>query len=108
MLTKLDRIAEIAKEKPKEKFTSLMHLIYEDMLKYCHHELDKNKATGADKVTKDEYEANLEDSIKELLIRMKSHRYRPQPVRRVYIPKAESKKFSKLVGKPPRKDPRGM
>lgn len=31
MLTKLERIAEIAKEKPKEKFTSLMHLIDEKM-----------------------------------------------------------------------------
>lgn len=96
MLTKLDRIAEIAKERPKEKFTSLMHLIDEDMLKYCHHELDRNKATGADKVTKDEYEEKLDDNIKELLIIMKNHQYRPQPVKRVYIPKAESNKMRPL------------
>jgi group II intron reverse transcriptase/maturase len=96
MLTKLDRIAEIAKERPKEKFTSLMHLIDEDMLKYCHHELDRNKATGVDKVTKDEYEAKLDDNIKELLTIMKNHQYRPQPVRRVYIPKVESNKMRPL------------
>ena len=52
MLTKLDRIAEIAKEKPKEKFTSLMQLIDEDILKYCHDELDRNKATGSKLVGK--------------------------------------------------------
>jgi RNA-directed DNA polymerase len=48
-----------------------MHLIDDDMLKYCHHELDRNKATGVDKVTKDEYEAKLDDNIKELLTIMK-------------------------------------
>jgi hypothetical protein len=65
-LTKLDRIAQIAKERPKEKFTSLMHLIDEDMLKYCNNELDRKKATGIDKVTKDEYETTLDNNIKEL------------------------------------------
>lgn len=92
MLTKLERIAQIAKERPKEKFTSLMHLVNEDMLKSCHHELERNKATGIDKVTKDEYEANLDDNIKELVTNMKSHKYKPQPVRRAYIPKVESGK----------------
>lgn len=92
MLTKLDRIAEIAKEKPKEKFTSLAHLINEEMLKMCHEELDRNKATGVDKITKDEYGTNLDDNIKDLLNRMKAHKYKPQPVRRVYIPKDDKGK----------------
>lgn len=96
MLTKLDRIAEIAKERPKEKFTSVMHLIDEDMLKSCHHEIDRNKATGVDKVTKDEYEANLDYNIKDLLARMKNHKYKPQPSRRTYIPKAEPGKVRPL------------
>jgi len=92
MSTKLDRIAEIAKEKPKGQFTSLIHLIDKEMLKQCHKELDGNKAIGIDNVTKQEYEANLEENIDNLIISMKNHTYRPQPVKRVYIPKANSEK----------------
>ncbi|MBU3221104.1 reverse transcriptase, partial [Clostridium algidicarnis] len=54
--------------------------------------LSGNKATGVDKVTKKEYEANLEGNIDDLLNRMKVFKYRPQPVRRVYIEKAGSNK----------------
>ncbi len=39
MQTKLARIAEIAKEKPKEQFTSLYHLLNEELLTQCHREL---------------------------------------------------------------------
>lgn len=48
MSTKLERIAEIAKEKPKEKFTSLIHLIDKEMLMQCHKEFKGNKAIGID------------------------------------------------------------
>ncbi len=53
--TKLARIAQISKEKPKEVFTSIYHLLNEEMLKLCHKELDGKKATGIDGVTKAEY-----------------------------------------------------
>ena len=35
MLTKLAKIAELAKAKPKEQFTSLAHLINEELLEFC-------------------------------------------------------------------------
>jgi len=92
MYTKLERIAEIARNKPKDKFTSLMHLVNKEMLIICHNELGGNKATGVDKVTKEEYGANLEANIDDLLVRLKSFKYKPQPVRRVYIDKAGSDK----------------
>jgi Retron-type reverse transcriptase len=69
-----------------------MHLVNKEMLTMCHYELSGNKATGVDKVTKEEYEANLEVNIDNLLIRMKAFKYRPQPVKRVYIDKQGSKK----------------
>ena len=50
-----------------------------------------NKASGVDEVTKDKYGLNLEENIDDLLKRMKSFSYRPQPVRRTYIPKANGK-----------------
>ena len=54
METKLVRIAEISATSKHPIFTSVYHLINEDMLKQCHKELDGNKAVGIDKVTKDE------------------------------------------------------
>ena len=45
------------------------------------------KASGIDKVTKEQYAENLEGNLENLIIRMKKHSYRSQPVRRVYIPK---------------------
>jgi len=85
--TKLSRIAEIAKAKPNEKLTSLAHLINPELLEICHKEADGRKATGIDQVTKEEYGKNLEENLENLVARMKQHAYRPQPVRRVYIPK---------------------
>ena len=87
METKLARIAQIAKERPKEKFTSLAHLINEEMLLECHNDLKANKAAGVDEVIKAEYEENLQEKIKRLHESLKDMTYIPQPVRRVYIPK---------------------
>ena len=42
-------------------------------------------------MTKEEYGRNLEENIKELIGRMKSFKYIPQPVRRTYIPKPNGK-----------------
>ena len=89
MKTKLARIAEIAKVKPKEQFTSLYHLLNKEMLLECHAGLDANKASGIDQVTKAEYERNIEENINSLVERLKRKGYRPQPVRRTYIPKDE-------------------
>ena len=72
METKLVRIAEISATSKHPIFTSVYHLINEDMLKQCHKELDGNKAVGIDKVTKDEYGKNLDRNIKELVQRLKN------------------------------------
>jgi RNA-directed DNA polymerase len=87
METKLARIAEIAKNKPKEVFTSLYHNLNKEMMLKCHNELSANKASGVDEVTKEEYSKNLEENIEKLVERLKKHSYKPQPVRRIYIPK---------------------
>lgn len=90
--TKLEEIAKVAKERPQERFTSLAHLINVEMLRTCHKEMDGKKATGVDRVSKEAYGENLEENLKDLVRRMKQHSYRPQPVRRVYIPKPGSDK----------------
>jgi RNA-directed DNA polymerase len=87
METKLARIAEIARTKPKEVFTSLYHYLNEEMFIQCHNELSADKAAGIDEVTKEEYIKDLEANIINLVERLKKHSYKPQPVRRMYIPK---------------------
>ena len=71
--------------------TLINHVNYET-LKAEHKRQKKNKAVGVDEVTKEEYEKNLDENIKDLLRRMKQFSYRPQPVRRAEIPKANGKK----------------
>ena len=90
--TKLAKIAEIAKGKPKERFTSLAHLMDEALLTECHRELKSRKATGIDSVTKEAYEINLTDNISRLHQAMRTMAYKPQAVKRTYIPKAGSTK----------------
>ena len=91
MATKLDRISEMSASNPKMVFTSLYHLINEDLLRECHRELNGRKATGVDNVTKAEYEANLDENLKYLVERLKQKNYKPQPSLRVYIPKVNGK-----------------
>ena len=90
METKLRRIAEIAKTKPKERFTSLVHLINAETLMQSHNNMKAGRASGIDNVTKYEYEADLKENIEDLVGRMKRNAYKPQPARRVYIPKPGS------------------
>ena len=92
MATKLTLIANRAKGDSELRFTSLAHHLNEGFLQECYFELKRNKAVGIDGVTFGEYGERLEDNIKDLVERLKARRYRPQPVRRVYIPKGKGKK----------------
>lgn len=91
MSTKLLSLTQRARENPKQRYISLIHLLTEDFLTQCFMELERDKAPGVDGVTAKEYEANLEENLKGLITRLKEWKYRPQPVRRVYIPKPNGK-----------------
>lgn len=91
METKLAIIAKVAEERPKEKFTSLYHLLNKEMLLQCHNELSGNKAVGVDEVTKAEYEENLGQNIEVLVMKLRNHSYKPQAAKRIYIPKGNGK-----------------
>ena len=90
--TKLHRIAEKARKEPSFKFTSLYHLLNEELLRGCFKGLRKDAAAGIDKMTKDIYAENLDANLSELIERLKRMVYIPQPVRRKYIPKPGSTK----------------
>lgn len=92
METKLTRIAELAKTKPKIKLQTLMHVIDEKYLQECHRNMAGRRAAGIDEVTKEQYGENLGRNVALLLAKMKRQAYKPQPVKRVYIPKADGRK----------------
>ena len=69
----------------------LMHNVNEQSLMAEHREQSRRKATGIDGVDKAQYDENAEENIRGLVERMKKFQYKPQPVRRTYIPKANGK-----------------
>ena len=91
MGTKLERISQLSTENPEMVFTSIGHLINKELLKECHEEMDGDKAVGIDGVTKEEYGKNLEENLESLVGRLKKKSYKPQPARRVEIPKDKGK-----------------
>ena len=66
---------------------SVMHHVNVETLAEEHRRQKTGKAAGVDKVTKLEYDKNLQRNLEDLIACMKSFSYRPQPVRRTYIPK---------------------
>jgi len=86
--TALQRITRIAKSNRMYKFRSLASLLDERYLAECFTQLKRGKAAGVDGVDADEYEEHLLGNLASLVERMKKRKYKPQPVRRVYIPKA--------------------
>lgn len=94
--TKLASIAQVARRDKKAKFNSLAYLMNRSTLKESFRRLDKSAAPGIDRVTKEEYEQNLESNIDNLIERLKKGSYRPLPVRRKYIPKIGSNKLRPL------------
>lgn len=91
MATKLARISQLSSENPDMVFTSVGHLINKELLKECHEKMDDGKAVGIDGVTKEEYGENLDENLDRLVERLKKKSYRPQPARRVEIPKENGK-----------------
>ena len=85
------KVMERAKQDPKAQFTSLAHLLDAEALTRAFHRLRKNAAVGVDGITVEQYGSNLQANIQALHQRMKTGRYRHQPIRRVHIPKDKGK-----------------
>lgn len=73
------------------KLQTLIHKVNEETLKEQHRKQQKNKASGIDGITKEQYDEDLNNNLNNLVKRMKSFSYKPLPVRRTYIPKANGK-----------------
>jgi len=67
MTTGLERINQVVREHTDRKLQTLMHMVNAQTLRGVHNRRDKNKAYGIDKVTKMEYDANIEENLNNLL-----------------------------------------
>src|SRR6516165_5085536 len=100
------RLAQKATEQKAHRFTNLYDLLtWEPLLIWAFHTLMTNRGSrtagidGMDKRTAIKHQADI---LMELRAELKARAYRPQPVRRVYIPKANGKQRS--LGIPTLKD----
>ena len=91
--TKLLQIAERARRDSKARFSSLFHLLNEELLRECFQQLSVSSVAGVDEITKAGYAEELEANLPDLVGRLHRMAYRPQPVRRVYIPKPGTDKL---------------
>jgi len=96
--TQLKRIAWLSAQDKTKTFSNLMHHVNVGSLRACYHLLDGRKATGVDGITKGQYGEDLTANLETLIAKMKTMSYRPQPVRRVNIPKLGQEGKTRRLG----------
>ena len=84
-------VREAAKKDKGLRFTALLHHVTPALLHDSFYSLQREAAAGVDEVTWQEYEQGLQERLGDLHGRVHRGAYRAQPVRRVYIPKADGK-----------------
>jgi len=87
----LERIRQVARQKKKDKFTTLLHHMSADHLEQAFLELKEDAAAGVDGLKWQDYAADLERNLEDLHARVHRGAYRAQPSRRVYIPKPDGR-----------------
>jgi len=93
MGTALEGIRQTAKGRRDAKFSGLLHHIYAvERLEAAYHALRRDAAAGVDGQTWQSYGQDLGSNLLDLSDRLARGGYRPQPVKRVYIDKADGSK----------------
>jgi RNA-directed DNA polymerase len=86
----LGRVRQAAEGQQGVRFTALLHHIYAiDTLRAAFQGLERDAAPGVDGETWEHYGQELEARLAELSDRVRRGAYRPQPVRRAYVPKRD-------------------
>ena len=85
----LRRVRQAAKRDAHLRFTALFHHLSLEVLGESFYQLERDAAPGIDGVTWHGYKANLGENLRALHARIHQGRYRTQPLRRAYIPKAD-------------------
>jgi len=88
----LERVRRVAKEDGRQRFTALLHHVYNlDRLRDAYLALKRDASAGVDGETWRHYGEALEVNLADLAGRVKRGAYRAQPVRRVHIPKPDGR-----------------
>jgi len=90
------KLSQWATEDLAKRFTDLYSLLCNEVwLRVAHHSVNTNQGretAGIDGETMSQFNGNLVGNLEELRAQLKAKTFEPQPVRRVYIPKANGKK----------------
>jgi group II intron reverse transcriptase/maturase len=92
LLPHLERVNAAAHRAARARFTALLHHVDEAALERAFRRQKRRASAGVDGITVSAYEQDLAANLRELCARVHTGRYRPQPVRRVHIPKADGGK----------------
>ena len=84
----LDRVRQLAQRDKEMQFTALLHHINPQSLKAAYWALNPKAAKGIDGVAWKDYGKDLDANIEDLHRRIHQGAYRPSPIRRTFIPKA--------------------
>lgn len=84
------RIRQVARRDKRQRFTALLHHVYDiERLRAAFFALKREAAAGVDGETWRHYREELESNLQDLSGRLKRGAYRARPVRRVFIPKSD-------------------
>lgn len=89
MPSNLARVNATVRSAAHTRITALLHHVEAEALERAFRRQKRQASAGVDGITVADYEQNLDANIQDLYARVHTGRYRPQPVRRVYIPKAD-------------------
>ncbi|MFQ5668391.1 MAG: group II intron reverse transcriptase/maturase [Candidatus Binatia bacterium] len=88
----LERIRGAARKDRRQRFTALLHHVYDlRRLQHAYSGLKRDAAAGVDGETWRHYGENLEANLQDLSGRLQRGAYRARPVRRTFIPKADGR-----------------
>ncbi len=88
----LERVRQAAVRDKKQRFTALLHHVYDaERLRAAYFALKRDAAAGIDGETWRHYGENLEANLQDLAGRLKRGAFRAKPVKRAYIPKADGR-----------------
>ena len=86
-----DQVRRQAETGEKRKLTNLFNHLRVDLMREVFYRLKRKAAPGVDGQTWEDYAEGLEDRLVALQDRLHRGSYRPPPVRRQYIPKADGR-----------------
>jgi RNA-directed DNA polymerase len=88
----LERVRQVAKGNRKQRFTALLHHVYDvERLRAAYVALKRSAAPGVDGETWQHYGEQLDANLQSLSERLQRGAYRVHPVRRAYIPKTDGR-----------------